>query len=170
MLKSIDWEANPIWSYLTTGLNCELDCWTGLLDFICSCHMISIQLNVLNSVTLTVLFINCTSLSHCILVNVHECTIHKLNWHTCTISSWYTCIEHPLAIAYLWKPPKVLTETTSLQICMENTGVNYLMVLLNVVRIGLPSSSIRCSIGFKAPLSTKFLQLHAVFCFWQPST
>ena len=38
--------------YLITGLDCGLDCWTGLIS---SYHMTSIQSNVANLVTVTTL-------------------------------------------------------------------------------------------------------------------
>ena len=42
-------------AYLMTELDCGPNCWTGLLDLTCSCHMTSIQSNVVNLVTLTAL-------------------------------------------------------------------------------------------------------------------
>ena len=81
-----------IWSYLITGLDCGLEWWTGLLDLICSYHMTSIQSNV-NLVTSNCLIISCTSSSHCMLGNAHECTVHKLHGRMCTMSSGCTCSE-----------------------------------------------------------------------------
>ena len=37
--------------------------------------------------------INCTSSSHCILGNVHECTMHKLHGQICIMNSWCTRSE-----------------------------------------------------------------------------
>jgi len=46
--------------------------------------MTSIQPNVVNLVTVTV----CLAYSHCVLGNVHECTMHKLHVHDVhTVSS-----------------------------------------------------------------------------------
>ena len=62
-----------------------LDCWTGLLDWIagldliCSYHEFhpfkSAKFGYINCL---MLFISCTSSSHCMVENVQECTLHKL--------------------------------------------------------------------------------------------
>ena len=60
------------WTGFSVDWIAGLDWWTGLLDLICSFCMISIPSNVnLNSNYLTV---SCTSSSHWMLGNVHECT------------------------------------------------------------------------------------------------
>ena len=54
----------------------------------------------------------CTSSSHCMLGNVHECTMHKLNEWMCIMNSWCTCSE--------LKAPSDYSKCWSV---MENAGV-----------------------------------------------
>ena len=76
------------WTGFSVDWIAGLDWWTGLLDLICSFCMISIPSNVnLNSNYLTV---SCTSSSHWMLGNVHECTMHKLHGRMCIMNSWCT--------------------------------------------------------------------------------
>ena len=70
--------AIPYRSYLITGLDCELDCWTGLMDWITWLNLfISHDFHPIKCCKFgysNYLIISCTSSSHCMLVNVHECT------------------------------------------------------------------------------------------------
>ena len=64
-------------SYLITGLDCGLDCWTGLMDWITGLNLfISHDLHPIKCHKFG--YSNCTSSSHCMLGNVHERTTHKL--------------------------------------------------------------------------------------------
>ena len=58
-------------AYLITGLDCGLDCWTGLLDLFVSHDFHPIKCRKFGYF----LVISYTSL--CMLVNVHECTMHN---------------------------------------------------------------------------------------------
>ena len=73
-------------SYLITGLDCGLDYWTGLIDWITGLNLfISHDLKCCKFG-----YSKRTSSSHCMLGNVHECTMHKLHGRMCIIHSWCT--------------------------------------------------------------------------------
>ena len=68
----------------------RLDCWTGLLDWIIGINLVTSHgFHPIKFAEFDYLTINCTSSSHCMLVNVHECTLHKLHRQMFTMSSWY---------------------------------------------------------------------------------
>ena len=80
------------WSYLITGLDCGLDCWTGLMDWIIGLNLfISHDLHPIKCRKFG--YSNCTSSFHCMLGNVHECTMHKLHGRMCIMNSWCTPSE-----------------------------------------------------------------------------
>ena len=73
-------------SYLITGL----DCWTGLMDWITALNLfISHDLHPIKCLS----YSKRTSSSHCMLGNIHECTVHKLHGRMCIMNSWCTSSE-----------------------------------------------------------------------------
>ena len=82
----------PHRSYLITGLDCGPDCWTGLMDWITGLNLfISHDLHPIKCRKFG--YSKCTSSSHCMLGNVHECTMHKPHGRMCVMNSWCTRSE-----------------------------------------------------------------------------
>ena len=66
--------------------------WTGLLDWIIGLNLfISHDFHPIKCRKFG--YSNCTSSSHCMLLNVHERTIHKLHGRICIMNSWCTRSE-----------------------------------------------------------------------------
>ena len=83
---------NEWWSYLITGLDCGLDCWTGLMDWITGLNLfISHDLHPIKCRKFG--YSKCTSSSHRMLGNVQERTMHKLHGRICIMNSWCTSSE-----------------------------------------------------------------------------
>ena len=79
-------------SYLITGLDCGLDYWTGLMDWVTGLNLfISHDLHPIKYCKFG--YNKCTSSSQCMLGNVHECTMHKLHGQMCIMNSWCTRSE-----------------------------------------------------------------------------
>ena len=77
--------------YLITGLECGLDCWTGLMDWITGLNLfISYDLHPIKCRKFG--YSECTSFSHCMLGN-EQCTMDKLHAWMCIMNSWCTCSE-----------------------------------------------------------------------------
>ena len=66
------------WSYLITGLDCGLDCWTGLMDWISGLNLLI--LHDLHPIKYHKFDYSKHTSSHCMLGNIHECTMHKLHY------------------------------------------------------------------------------------------
>ena len=83
--------------YLITGLDCGLDCWTGLKDWITGLNLfISHDFHPIKCCKFgysNCLTISCTSSLYCMLGNVHECTVHKPHGRMCIMNSWCTRSE-----------------------------------------------------------------------------
>ena len=66
--------------------------WTGLLDWITGLNLfISHELHPIKCRKFG--YSKCNSSSHCMLGNVHECTMHKLYGRMCIMNSWCTRSE-----------------------------------------------------------------------------
>ena len=79
------------------GLDCGLDCWTGLMDWIAGLNLFLShdfhpvkcrKFGYINYLT-----ISCTSPFYCMLGNGHEYTMHKLHGRLWIMISWCTCSE-----------------------------------------------------------------------------
>ena len=87
------WNYNTVGAYLITGLDSGLDCWTGLMDWIIGLNLlISHDLHPIKCCKFG--YSKRTSSSHCLLGNVHECTMHKLHGRMCIMNSWCACSDH----------------------------------------------------------------------------
>ena len=79
------------------GLDCGLDCWTGLMDWIAGLNLfLSHDFHPIKCCKFgysNYLTKSCTSPSHYVLGNVHERTMHKLHGRMCIMNSWCTCSE-----------------------------------------------------------------------------
>ena len=74
--------------WITDGL----DCWSGLIDWITGLNLF--MLHDLHPIKCHKFgYSKHISSSHCMLGNVHECTMHKLHGRMCIINSWCTRSE-----------------------------------------------------------------------------
>ena len=95
-------------SYLITGVDWGLDCWTGLMDWLTGLNLfISHDLHPIKYCQFG--YSKHTS-SHCMLGNIHECTMHKLHYRC---ASWIHGVQavsskHPVTIANVQKSIKLL--------------------------------------------------------------
>ena len=118
--------ADFLWLALSnqwTGLG--PDCWTGLLDWITGFNLVtSHDFHPIKFAEFDYLTINCTSSSHCMLVNVHECTLHKLHRRMCIMSSWCEFTAPSGCSKYVKKTPELLAKASLKNVlCHDNAGV-----------------------------------------------
>ena len=91
-----------------------------------------------------------TSSSHCMLGNVHECSMHKLHGWMCIMNSWCACSELKTpSVASMQRASKALTKASLLKtnVLPECHGERWCQMLywLVVTRLCNTYSLVECS-------------------------
>ena len=119
--------------------------WTGLLDWITGFNLVtSHDFHPIKFAECDYLTINCTSSSHCMLGNVHDCTLHKLHRRMFTISSWCELTAPSDCSKYVKEHQNYWQRLHPRMYC----AMTILVLNATLVLMYLLSSSICCSIGF----------------------
>ena len=115
--------------WITDGL----DCWSGLIDWITGLNLF--MLHDLHPIKCHKFgYSKHISSSHCMLGNVHECTMHKLHGRMCIINSWCTRSEFKAPSDYSEHAKSIKNTdkglfTTKTNVLMECHGVRWCQML-----------------------------------------